>query len=139
MKVKKLTVKNIGKIEYQEIKLDKPLNIFYGEIKAGKTTLAINSIKLLFGGSFSKDIIRHGEDEGFVKLEFDNAMIKRRYRYSRNHEIKADPIEYLSSFIFIIGIISMSPATTPIINITNISLITYLPKPYFLLTAFVLS
>lgn len=94
MKVKKLIVKNIGIVVDEEIIFDKPLNLFYGEIRQGKSTLAINSIKLLFGGSFPDDLIRHGEKQGHVALEFDNAMLRRSFYFNKNGVTVARPIEF---------------------------------------------
>ena len=39
MKPTKLVIKNIGKIADETIAIDKPLILFYGEIKQGKTTI----------------------------------------------------------------------------------------------------
>ena len=94
MKIKKLTVKNIGIVVDEKIIFDKPLNLFYGEIRQGKSTLAINSIKLLFGGSFPDDLIRHGEKEASVALEFDNAMLQRRFYINKKGILIAKPIEF---------------------------------------------
>lgn len=94
MKVEKLIVKNIGIIEKEVIEINKPLNLFFGDIKSGKTTLAINSIKLLCGGTFSGDILRHGATEGYVKLQFDNANIHRSFHKRGDGTIKAAPIEF---------------------------------------------
>jgi DNA repair ATPase RecN len=93
MKVKKLTVCNIGIIENEVIEFNKALNLFYGDIMAGKSTLAINSIKLLFGGTYSDDIIRHGQTEGFVSLEFDSGNITRSFYINKNNETKSRPID----------------------------------------------
>ncbi len=94
MKVKQLKVCNIGKIENETVVFEKPLNLFFGEIKSGKTTLAINSIKLLFGGSFSNDLLNHGKSVGSVELLFDNAAIVRKFYKSKTGEVKSYPIEF---------------------------------------------
>ena len=39
MKLQSLTIKNIGIIADTTIKLDKPLLLFYGEIRQGKSTI----------------------------------------------------------------------------------------------------
>ena len=39
MKLKTLTIKNVGLIADTVIQLDKPLLLFYGEIRQGKTTI----------------------------------------------------------------------------------------------------
>ncbi|MBU2018010.1 MAG: AAA family ATPase, partial [Bacteroidetes bacterium] len=94
MQAKKLTVKNIGILTDIEIEINKPLIIFYGDIRQGKTTI-LESIKLLFGGGFSKDLIRHGEKEAFVKLELDNGYIKREWYRSKENEVKSRQIEFV--------------------------------------------
>ena len=95
MKVKQLTVVNIGIIEKETIVFEKPLNLFFGEIRSGKTTLAINSIKLLFGGSFSNDLLRHGTDAGYVELLFEDAAMSRKfYRSKGEGTVKAYQIEF---------------------------------------------
>ena len=60
MKVKELTIKNIGLINNETIEFNKPHIIYYGDIINGKTTI-LNSIKWLFGGSFPQNIITYGE------------------------------------------------------------------------------
>jgi len=94
MKVKSLHIKNIGKIEDEVIEFNKPLNLFYGEILQGKTTI-LNAIKLCFGGSFSNDLIRHGETEALVTLKFDNSSIKRSFYYSKDGTLKDRAIEFI--------------------------------------------
>lgn len=94
MKVKSLTVRNIGIVENETVAFEKPLNLFFGEIKSGKTTLAINSIKLLFGGQYSRDLLRHGTNSGYVEIKFDNATISRKFYKNKNGDIKSYPIEF---------------------------------------------
>jgi hypothetical protein len=94
MIVKKLVVHNIGIIAHEEIIFEKALNLFYGDIKVGKTTLVITSVKLLFGGAIPKDILRHDTNEGYVQLVFDNASIKRSFYINKSFEVDARPIEF---------------------------------------------
>lgn len=82
MKVKRLTIKNIGILKDIEIELNKPLITFYGDLRQGKTTI-LNSVKWLFGGSYPADIIRHGETEASVTLEFENGSITREWYRSK--------------------------------------------------------
>jgi DNA repair exonuclease SbcCD ATPase subunit len=91
---KKLIIKNIGVISDMEITIDKPLILFYGEIKSGKTTI-LNAIKLLFGGSYPKDIIKHGEQYGFVHFILgENSSIRREF-YIKEGKVKDRPIQYI--------------------------------------------
>lgn len=94
MKIKSLEIKNIGIIVHEVIEFNKPLNLFYGEILAGKTTI-LNAVKLLFGGSFSNDLIRHGEKEAEIILKFDNGSIKRTFYIAKDGEIKDRAIEFI--------------------------------------------
>ena len=62
-----LHIKNIGIIEDLTIDLNKGLNVLTGEKGAGKT-LIIDSLQIISGGRFSKDMIRKGENNSFVEL-----------------------------------------------------------------------
>lgn len=62
-----LHIKNIGIIDDLTINLNNGFNIFTGETGSGKT-LIIDSLEILAGERFSKDMIRNGEDYSFVEL-----------------------------------------------------------------------
>lgn len=62
-----LHIKNIGIIDDIEINLNGGFNVLTGETGAGKT-LIIDSLKIISGGRFSKDMIRKGETNSFVEL-----------------------------------------------------------------------
>lgn len=62
-----LHIKNIGIIEDLNIDLNKGLNVLTGETGAGKT-LIIDSLQIISGGRFSKDMIRKGENNSYVEL-----------------------------------------------------------------------
>jgi len=62
-----LHIKNIGIIEDLSIDLNKGLNVLTGETGAGKT-LIIDSLQIISGGRFSKEMIRKGETQSFVEL-----------------------------------------------------------------------
>ena len=55
-----LHIKNIGIIEDLSIDFQQGLNVLTGETGAGKT-LIIDSLQMVSGGRFSKDMIRKGE------------------------------------------------------------------------------
>lgn len=59
-------IQNIGIIEDITINLNQGLNILTGETGAGKT-LIIDSLNILAGGRFAKEMIRRGEDYSFVE------------------------------------------------------------------------
>ena len=62
-----LHIKNIGIIDDLSIELGEGFNVLTGETGAGKT-LIIDSISIICGGRFSKEMIRRGEDFSFVEL-----------------------------------------------------------------------
>ena len=62
-----LHIKNIGIIEDITIDFNKGLNVLTGETGAGKT-LIIDSLQIISGGRFSKEMIRKGETQSFVEL-----------------------------------------------------------------------
>ena len=62
-----LHIKNIGIIDDLEINLNKGMNVLTGETGAGKT-LIIDSINIICGGRFSKEMIRKGENYSYVEL-----------------------------------------------------------------------
>ena len=64
-----LQIKNIGIIEDLSIDFRKGLNVLTGETGAGKT-LIIDSLMILSGGRFSKDMIRKGENNSYVEACF---------------------------------------------------------------------
>ena len=74
-----LHIKNIGIIEDLSIDLNQGFNILTGETGAGKT-LIIDSLGIISGGRFSKEMIRQGEDYSFVELNV----------YLPNHEKAID-------------------------------------------------
>lgn len=92
--MKKLIIKNIGIISDIELEINKPLIIFFGEIKSGKTTI-LNAIRLLFGGSYPDDIIRHGEEYAFVHLFLDNNTSIRREFYLKDGHAVSRQIQYI--------------------------------------------
>lgn len=61
-----LHIKNVGIIDDVTIELNEGLNILTGETGAGKT-LIIDSLQIISGGRFSKDMIRRGQDFSFVE------------------------------------------------------------------------
>lgn len=62
-----LHIKNIGIIDDIVIDLNKGLNALTGETGAGKT-LIVDSLGIIAGGRFSKDMIRSGQSMSFVEL-----------------------------------------------------------------------
>lgn len=62
-----LHIKNIGIIDDLSIDLNEGLNVLTGETGAGKT-LIIDSLQVISGGRFSKEMIRKGETNSFVEV-----------------------------------------------------------------------
>ncbi len=62
-----LHIKNIGIIDDITIDFENGLNILTGETGAGKT-LIVDSLGIIAGGRFSKEMIRKGEDYSFVEI-----------------------------------------------------------------------
>ena len=82
-----LHIKNVGIIDDVTIDLNEGLNILTGETGAGKT-LIIDSLQIISGGRFSKEMIRKGQEFSFVEasmflpkngenLERQHSSIKR--------------------------------------------------------------
>lgn len=94
MKPTKLIIKNIGKIANEVIEINKPLILFYGEIKQGKTTI-LNSVRWVCGGEFPDDIIRHGEKDAVIELHFDGGLISRTWYRAKTGETKARPVVFI--------------------------------------------
>ena len=60
-------IKNIGIIEDLTVEFDNGFNVLTGETGAGKT-LIIDSLGIIAGNRFSKEMIRRGESNSFVEL-----------------------------------------------------------------------
>lgn len=65
--ISNLHIKNIGIIDDININLNQGFNVLTGETGAGKT-LIIDSLNIISGGRFSKDMIRKGQDYSFVEV-----------------------------------------------------------------------
>lgn len=61
-----INIKNIGIIDDLSIDLNQGFNVLTGETGAGKT-LIIDSLSIISGGRFSKEMIRKGEDYSYVE------------------------------------------------------------------------
>jgi len=96
MKPLKLTIKNIGAIADETITFDWPLMVFYGEPKAGKSTL-LNCVRWVMGGSFPSDIIRHGAKEGSIELRFEGGSVSRSFYRNKAKEVVARAVEFIQN------------------------------------------
>lgn len=61
-----INIKNIGIIDNLSIDLNNGFNVLTGETGAGKT-LIIDSLGIISGGRFSKEMIRKGEDYSYIE------------------------------------------------------------------------
>ena len=61
-----INIKNIGIIDDLSINLNQGFNVLTGETGAGKT-LIIDSLDIISGGRFSKEMIRNGEDYSYIE------------------------------------------------------------------------
>ena len=104
MKVKQLKIVNIGMIESETIELNKPLIIFYGEIRAGKSTL-LNAVRWVCGGSFPADIIRHGQTEAEIELTLENGSLRREFYRSSDGSTRARALVFIRD-----GVLESNPA-----------------------------
>ena len=60
-----LHIENIAVVKSADIDINSGFTVFSGETGAGKSVI-IESIKLLLGGKFDKELIRHGESIAMV-------------------------------------------------------------------------
>ena len=90
-----LHIKNIGIIDDLERDLNKGMNVLTGETGAGKS-LIIDSLGVICGGRFSKEMIRKGENHSYVELciyapndinSVDNNIIVTREIYSNGRNL----------------------------------------------------
>lgn len=62
-----LHIQNVGIIQDVTIEFQEGFQVLTGETGAGKS-LIIDSLEIISGGRFSKDMIRKGEDHSFVEI-----------------------------------------------------------------------
>ena len=65
--ISKIHIKNIGIIEDIEIDFNNGLNVLTGETGAGKS-LIIDSLGIISGDRFSKEMIRKGENNSYIEI-----------------------------------------------------------------------
>lgn len=82
-----LHIKNIGIIDELTINLNSGFNVLTGETGAGKT-LIIDSLNIISGGRFSKEMIRKGEGYSFVEAQIFNENSEENIIVSREINLK---------------------------------------------------
>ncbi len=91
MKVQKIIIKNIGKIAESVIEFNKSLILLFGDPREGKST-HLSAVRWVCGGPWPEDIIRHGEKEGSIEMQFVGGMVSRSWYRSKEGETKARAI-----------------------------------------------
>ncbi|NLC69144.1 MAG: AAA family ATPase, partial [Clostridiaceae bacterium] len=79
----RLEIRNIALIEEVKINFDEGLNVLTGETGAGKSVI-IDSINILLGERFSRDLIRTGQDRALIEAVFqadNDRMIELYEKY----------------------------------------------------------
>ena len=82
-----LHIKNIGIIDELTINLNGGFNVLPGETGAGKT-LIIDSLNIISGGRFSKEMIRKGEEFSFVEAQISKEKSEEGIIVSREINLK---------------------------------------------------
>lgn len=68
--LRSLNIKNIALMDNINVEFGEGLNVITGETGAGKSIL-VDSLNLLFGARGDKDLVRIGQNKGFVQGSFD--------------------------------------------------------------------
>ena len=90
-----LHIRNIGIIDDLSIDFNEGLNVLTGETGAGKT-LIIDSLNIISGGRFSKEMIRKGEEYSFVEVQIyieesnENIIVSREINLKGRNTCKID-------------------------------------------------
>lgn len=94
MRAQKIIIKNIGLIASETIEFNKPLLLFYGDIRQGKSTI-LNAVKWVLGAEWPKDIIRHGQKEASIEFEFDTGTVTRSWYLNKDGETTVRPLVFI--------------------------------------------
>jgi len=97
MNVKSIEISNIAKIESAVIEINQPLNLFFGTIKQGKTTI-LDCFRYVCGGAIPNDLITHGKDTAYIKINISPmGYIKRSFVRKENICVAKPKIEFVNS------------------------------------------
>ena len=72
--LRSLHIENVAVIRKTDIEFDRGFCVLTGETGAGKSIL-VDSINLLLGGRFSKELIRTGEDNAMISALFEDISV----------------------------------------------------------------
>lgn len=93
MKFISLEIHNIGIIADCKVEFNKPLILFYGEIRQGKSTI-LNCVRWVLGGAFPSDIIKHGKNDASIILKHDTGVITRSWYRAKDLSTKARDVDF---------------------------------------------
>lgn len=78
MSIKKLNIKNFLGISEKEIEINGKINLIKGKNGAGKSSIIEAIEKVITNNNRRTDVLKHGEDKGFIFLETDDGKELRR-------------------------------------------------------------
>lgn len=119
MKIQSLSISNFRNYQNLKIDFDDKVNIFIGKNAQGKTNLLESIYYCCIGKSFKsskdKELIKWGEEKGFIKLvankKYRDTQVEVRFSNSQKKEIKINglPIRKIGDLIGEINIVFFSP------------------------------
>ena len=119
MKIESLSISNFRNYSNLKIDFDENVNIFIGKNAQGKTNLLESIYYCCIGKSFKsskdKELIKWGEEKGFIKLvankKYRDTQVEVRFSNSQKKEIKINglPIRKIGDLIGEINIVFFSP------------------------------
>ena len=89
--LQELNIKNIALIRDLSISFNNGLNVLSGETGAGKTII-VDSMSLILGERGSKDLIKYGEEKGFVEAMFSTSDAESVKNILEEHGIESDEL-----------------------------------------------
>lgn len=89
--LQELNIKNIALIRDLSISFNNGLNVLSGETGAGKTII-VDSMSLILGERGSKNLIKYGEEKGFVEAMFSTSDAESVKNILEEHGIESDEL-----------------------------------------------
>lgn len=93
--LKKLYVQNVALIEKAEISFGRGLNVLSGETGAGKSVI-LDTVNFVLGAKADKAMIRSGENECFVRAEFEVDEGDRAFEILKELDVEPETTILLS-------------------------------------------
>ena len=117
MWIKKLKIINFRNYNEQEIKLEKNINVFYGENAQGKTNIIESIFLCSFGKSFrarkDSEMIKLGKKNSLIEIEYEKSdregKIKLELNNKKNIYLNGIKIKKLSELLGNINIVIFTP------------------------------